>query len=110
MSIKMLMRRIWHDIYYTLTFRAGVKFAMRCRDATALVDLGTQHESSGNRFRFRLHLSLCQACANYSNMSLALKKAIKDQISNPNNQLDLQKLNQDLLVKYAENSRPETKN
>jgi hypothetical protein len=95
------LRHSWHDLYYSIAPEGGVKFAMNCKEATAHIDLGTHQDTRWARLRLKLHLSLCQACKNYSDLSNALKKAIVGFAHASALPLDLDQMNQNLLKKYA---------
>lgn len=72
MSPGKIGRKIWHTLYYGLSGRAGASFALRCREVTRQTDLGETPAGGLGKLRYRLHLSLCQACANYSKFSIYL--------------------------------------
>ena len=63
------LRKIWHDIYYAVSGAAGDALALTCREATLATDVAPT-----NRFRYWLHLSVCQACQNYYDFSAFLNK------------------------------------
>jgi hypothetical protein len=95
-------RRIWHDLYYSLTFRPGLRFALRCQQAAEIIDLGETPPTLFARFRFVLHLSLCQACKNYFDSSQDLKKAIKNSVLNQTQKFDMLSFNRELVKKYSQ--------
>ena len=99
MSIGKKCRHLWHDAYYKFATENGVEFAMRCQDVAEIVDLGTAPLSLIKKFRFHLHLSLCQACRNYFDLTRALKKAVGAMIAS-NSQEFVQNLNESLIKKY----------
>ena len=100
MNLKNKMRRYWHDLYYFLATDEAVEFAMRCQPVAEIVDLENKHASLKDRFRFYLHLSVCQACANYSNLSRVLKRAIVKVVSQ-SRATQIDQLNQRLIAKHA---------
>lgn len=93
------MRWLCHKVYYFLASEKGVEFAMKCKDAAEQVDLGISKSKIG-RFRFYLHISLCQACHNYAKTSSVLKAAVKSVLVQGQNQERIDNLNKELLAKY----------
>ena len=69
------LRKYWHDAYYALASDRAVTFAMLCRDVAHEIDLAHADHGWSEKVRLRLHLSLCQACKNYFDVSVALKEA-----------------------------------
>lgn len=104
MSFKNKLRRYWHDLYYFLASDEAAEFAMRCQHVAEIVDLENKQASLKDRFRFYLHLSLCQACANYSKISRVLKRAILKVISQPR-VTQIVQLNQRLIAKHADQEK-----
>ena len=101
-SIQKILRRVWHDVYSVITLGLGFTFALRCKSVSALMDLGTVPQSGLAKFRFQLHLSLCQACTNYHATTLALRNAIREFAKAPGvgEAVDLNKLNFQLVQKF----------
>lgn len=102
MKIGKKLRSIWHNIYYTMTFRKGREFAMRCKDVVHQIDLRNENQPGLQKFRINLHLSLCQACKNYSDASLAIRQAVRNAVKLQEQPERLEKLNNNLLKKYSE--------
>ncbi len=103
MGFKEKIRHYWHDFYYDAASPKAIQFAMRCQHVAEIIDLAPKNMKLMDRFRFRLHLSLCQACANYYDISRALKKAILELIKIEKNDARVELLNRNLLVKHANN-------
>ena len=103
MKLSFKIRKIWHDFFYRSANKKVIKFARSCQNVTADIDL--QHIPIGvaGHFRFWLHLSLCQACKNYYDVSRAFSKALR---KNPQ-QLDInvESLNQILLNRHSRNEK-----
>ncbi len=95
------IRKIWHHSYYSIGSEGGVLFALRCKEVAEIVDLKEKNLSVAKRFRFFLHLSLCQSCKNYENLQIYLKALAKKAISKENPTIDLSKLNKTLLDKFS---------
>ena len=76
--MKIRLRRIWHDLYYRLTGQWGARFALRCRQVAEAVDLKGCEKSLTEKFQIALHISLCQACHNYSEFSDGLQKKVQE--------------------------------
>lgn len=100
-----MMKRIkdlWHDLYYKYSPSCGVKFAMTCKEAAEQINSA---ESGRLKMlfwlRLKLHLSLCRACAYYQRGCITLKNAAKNLAKNPENTIDIDKLNSELLEKYS---------
>lgn len=93
-------RHYWHDAYYFLASGKAVQFAMICKDVAEQVDVGAS-KTFGGRFRFYLHISLCQGCKNYLSLTNALRTAIQNTvfINEKPNRLD--QLNSTLLAKHS---------
>ena len=104
MNIKKKLRHYWHDLYYFLASDEAVEFAMRCQHVAEKVDIENTEASLKDRFRFYLHLSVCQACSNYANLSGVLKRAILKVVSQPRS-TQLDQLNQRLIVKHADQAK-----
>src|SRR6218665_891834 len=96
-----ILRRYWHDLYYKMAPAAGVEFAMRCKAVAQKVDLEDPSETPREWFRFRLHLSLCQACSYYHRTSVALKQAVAEMLEESNQAIDLEVINEELVGKHA---------
>ena len=95
------LRKTWHDLYYAKATPRRIDFAMRCKAVVHQVDVKNKNFSLKNRFRFQLHLSLCQTCENYSNFSKILKNQLKLILRPPPPKDQLQRINQKLLQQYA---------
>ncbi|AZZ36359.1 hypothetical protein CIK05_05990 [Bdellovibrio sp. qaytius] len=103
-DLKKRIRHYWHDLYYNVVSDNGVKFAMTCKDVTEKIDLNDQSKTQLEKFRVKLHVSLCQACHNYYSFSQTLKTAFKKLMtSSKPTKTDLEKLNRELLQKYSKN-------
>lgn len=96
MKVSEKIRRYWHDSYYFFASDKGVKFAMTCRDVAQQVDVGVSKTLLG-RFRFFLHISLCQSCKNYLSLTNILGAAIRNVIFKNEKPDRLEKLNGKLL-------------
>lgn len=96
-----ILRGIWHDIYYFFATDKGVQFAMKCKDAAEQVDLGISKNRTG-RFRYFLHITLCQGCRNYEKTSDTLKSAVKKTLEKNPKSDRLDRLNNELLKKYTD--------
>lgn len=100
--LKKQFRHYWHDLYYYLTNKKGVEFAMTCKDATEKIDLADQTKTITDKFRVKLHVSVCQACNNYYSLSQMLRAAIrKVMAAHKDKNSNLDKLNQELVKKYS---------
>jgi hypothetical protein len=84
-----------------LASERGVEFAMKCKEVAERIDLGEVSPTWIGRFRFRLHLSFCQACRNYSDASKALKRAVRELVLGSEKPLHLDRLNKELMEKHA---------
>ena len=106
MKLSQKIRKIWYDAFYTNASKERVEFALRCQDVTSNIDLHEKPTTLSGHFRFWLHLSLCQSCRNYYELSKALGKAIK---RNPEAESTgkVEQINKVLLEKYGrkENSK-----
>jgi len=100
MKLNHKLRQIWHDIYYHNSPKEFSEFAMRCRDVSSDIDLHKRSNTLIGRFRFWLHLSLCQACKNYYDLSKTLSKAVREKSKVSTFQVD--DLNKQLLKKHAQ--------
>lgn len=81
---------------------------MTCRDATSAVDLGHAPNGALGVLRLKLHLTLCQACKNYQQLTEKLGIAIRDAAKSAKVMPALEKLNQDLLNKHSERQKKES--
>lgn len=75
--IERKIRSIWHDFYYSVSGARGADFAMTCEEASKYTDLGLAKISFKQKIRYRLHISICQICKNYSELTQILKNKIK---------------------------------
>lgn len=105
MKLSQKIRKIWHDAFYKDASKERFEFALKCQDVTAGIDLHEKPTTFSGQFRFWLHLSLCQACKNYYDLSKVLSKAVKKSPSKPKE--NIEHINRDLLEKYGrkENSK-----
>jgi hypothetical protein len=101
MKLSHRIRHYWHELYYFLATPRGVHFAMNCKDVTEKIDLHEMPAGFWGRFRFWLHISFCQACKNYLDLSQALRRAIRGYTKIQNYKVDLNRLTQSLLQKYS---------
>ena len=101
MRLRDKLRHWWHDFYHCYGSEMAKQFAMNCHDVAEKADLGLKNASITARFRFRLHLSLCQDCHNYGEASAALKKAINKLLQSKKNPEQLKKLNKELLKRHS---------
>jgi len=102
--IKKLFRHYWHDLYYFLSDKKGIEYAMTCKDATEKIDLNDQTKTINDKFRVKLHVSLCQACDNYYSLSQMLRAALRKLMSSHKpSKSSLEKINKELVDKYAKN-------
>lgn len=99
MKLSQKIRKIWHDWFYKDASKERFEFALRCQDVTSGIDLHEKPKTLSGHFRFWLHLSLCQACKNYYDMSKALGGAVKKR--EPMNPSKIQNLNTSLIEKYG---------
>jgi hypothetical protein len=99
MKFSQLVRKIWHDIFYRNASDRRVDFALNCKEVTARMDLHEKPSTALGHLRYWLHLSLCQACKNYHELSRVLSRAIKQ--SPPSSGTGLEKINKSLLAKYS---------
>jgi len=100
MKLSHQIRHIWHEAFYGLAPKGGVDFAMKCKDVTEKIDLAEWPTGRWGRFRFWLHISLCQACKDYLELSQALRKAIREYAHLTQSKPRLDHLNQSLFQKY----------
>lgn len=94
------IRQYWHDFYYFFASEKGVKFAMTCKDVAEQIDIGVSKSQLG-RFRFFLHISLCQGCKNYLSLTNILGAAIRSLVFKTESQDQLKQLNRELLEKHS---------
>lgn len=98
--MKKKLREIWHDLYFKFCSPSGEKFALTCQEATEQMNVESSRNFK-NWLRLKLHLSLCQACVYYFQMGKILKSAAKEFLTKNEKQINLEKLNQELLDRYA---------
>lgn len=98
--MKERLLNIWHDIYYKLAPPSGERFAMTCREAVERIN-SAESLTWIAWFRLKLHISLCSACRHYLQASRILGQAIRQMVKGSGDSVDLEKLNQELLRKYA---------
>ncbi len=101
MMVTNQLRRYWHNFYYFFAGDLGERFALTCREAAEHVDLGPTGKLS-MRFRFILHVSLCQGCANYRRTAVALGQAIRSVVCSGDGDR-VSRLTKDLLRKHSSN-------
>ena len=101
MTLKQKTRKVWHDIYYARTPERRLSFALRCQNVAERIDLKPKSTTTIDQFRFYLHLSLCQACADYNNVSLSLKNAVMTLVNSEKLSEQVTKLNKSLIKKYS---------
>ncbi len=75
--IERKIRSIWHDLYYKMSGDRGADFAMTCEEASKYTDLGFSKTNIKQKIRYRLHISICQICKNYSEFTQILRNKIK---------------------------------
>ena len=92
--------QIWHGVFYKNASKERVEFALKCQDVTAGIDLHEKPSSIKGHFRYWLHLSLCQACKNYYDLSKVLSNAVKK--TPPTSIPNFETINKTLVEKYAQ--------
>tara|TARA_B110001454_G_scaffold28073_1_gene27424 strand:+ start:10343 stop:10672 length:330 start_codon:yes stop_codon:yes gene_type:complete len=96
------IRLVWHALYYGLTFKPGVEFALRCKEATEKIDLPDQVRTPREEFRLKLHLSLCQACHGYYKTTVILRAAVRQRWNKyTRSETEMENLNQKLLSSFS---------
>ena len=100
MKFSQKVRRIWHEAFYKNASEEKVELALTCQDVTATIDLHEKPTAISGQLRFWLHLSLCQACKNYYDLSKVLSKAVKARPSSSG--ASFEQLNQNLLEKFSQ--------
>ncbi len=78
MKLGKKLSEVWHDIYYHFAGNRGVDFAMKCKDVAHQIDLPEKGKSIKERFRFLLHLTMCEACRNYYSFSKFLRLKVRE--------------------------------
>lgn len=106
MTFTKKLRKIGHDLYYKNATASRLEYALKCQDVTAKIDLHKKPESFSGFFRFWFHLSLCQACKNYYDVSQILSLLIKKNVSK--SLTPIQEINKKLLTKYAKYKKDST--
>lgn len=99
------IRKIWHDFFYSRVSAQGVDFALKCQEVAGHVDVPRNQLSFRDRFRFFLHLSLCQACKNYSNFSKGFRRHLKPWAGSQISKSQVQIFNKKLLEKYRQKNQ-----
>lgn len=95
-------KKIWHDFFYLIANKRMKEFGMYCRDVSEIIDFNSEPKNFSEKFRYRLHMSFCQACKNYEGISKALRKAAQEPKDHgPLDDVKIEKLNKDLVMKYA---------
>ncbi|MEQ1721556.1 MAG: hypothetical protein ABL930_00145 [Pseudobdellovibrio sp.] len=100
-------REIWHNIYFYKSGSAREKFALTCKQAADLSNGNLEKAAFSLRMRYRLHLSICQICKNYSEISSGLRQALRRLYSSETikikqmNTAEAEKLNTELLKKHS---------
>jgi hypothetical protein len=100
--MKEKLRYWFHELYYKLVPPSGIEFAMTCRQATEIIDLGTRPSTVRDHFRLWLHLRLCQACNYYYKASQALSRAVREMLKRKEELVNVRQLNQELLKKHGQ--------
>lgn len=101
------LREIWHDVYYYKGGAARDRFALTCKEATELTNGHLENASVILKLRYWLHISVCQICKNYFEISNGLRKAIRQLYSSESIKIkqmsrdETAKLNADLLKKHS---------
>lgn len=103
MKLSQKIRKILHDAFYKNASKERVEFALKCQDVTAAIDLHEKPSTLSGHFRHHLHLSLCQACKNYYDMSKFLSSTVKKSPKSLSASVD--KINKSLLEKYSQNKK-----
>lgn len=98
--MKAWLLKIWHDTFYRIVPSSGEKFAMTCREAVERIN-SAESLTWIAWFRLKLHLSLCSACRHYLQTSRILGEAVRKLVSGSRDSVDLEKLNRELLKKFA---------
>ena len=93
-------RQIWHDIYYKVVGDDGVDFAMTCREVVEMTNVADKPRKKITTLRYYLHLSVCQACKNYSVFSNFIKKMLKNKFLIEPDAKHLNELNNQLLNSF----------
>lgn len=106
MKLSHKIRYFWHDLFFKNAPKERFEYALKCQDVTAGIDLHQRPNSVSGHFRFMLHMSLCQACKNYYDLSKAFSKAIKQKPQAP--PIDVNQINQSLLKKFGTKSDGKT--
>ena len=73
---KKFLKRIWHDFYLAVSFTILRPLAITCRQTTDFRN--TEYDQSGlfNRIKYYLHLSICDGCNRYLNITEYFEKTL----------------------------------
>lgn len=99
MALTKKIIQLWHDLYYFGRPQRRIAFALKCKEVSEIVDLGTQLTRSKN-FRYELHLSLCQPCRNYRDVTIALRDAARLLLGSRRHAVDINAMNERLLKQF----------
>lgn len=97
--IQNFLRQLFHDVYYWKAEKKRVEFALRCQEVAEHIDDRMIGLTPTRKMRVHLHLSLCQACANYNLISHALRRALKNYVQSES-PAPSDELTQKLIEKY----------
>ncbi len=103
MKLGQKLRKIAHDLFFQNASDKQIEFTLTCRDVTSAIDLRHSPKSISDKFRFWVHLNICQACRNYHNVSTAFSKALRRNPSQDPERLDL--MTKALLEKYGKSDK-----
>lgn len=96
------IRKIWHDVFVGLNNKKLFRFADTCQNVVTGIDLNEKPRSFVENARFKLHLSMCQACMNYYRFSKSLSGQVKkSSLTPPAQSMDLDSLQKRLMAEMA---------
>lgn len=96
------VRKIWHDIFVGLNNKKLFRLADTCQNVVTGIDLNDKERTLLETARFRLHLSMCQACMNYYRFSKSLSGQVKkSSLAPPTKSMDLEALQKRLMAEMA---------
>lgn len=100
---KRILNRIWHDVYLAISFTILRPLAMTCRQATDFRN--TEYDEAGTfaLVKYRLHLSICDACTKYLRIADYFEKSLAAYEINRMSEAEADKFNQHLIKTFRQN-------
>jgi hypothetical protein len=101
--LRRILKRIWHDVYLVISFTLLRPLATTCRQTTDFRNTGNSKVSRFTRTKYNLHLSICDACSRYLQITEYFEKNMSNYEKIKMSDAEVQDFNKRLIKNLKQN-------